>query len=81
VYEREKMTFLVMVELLCFLQQAYKERGDGCLNGLPIPAQFCLEYILCGFLNLPTTEEKENFYEKRRNENIRKNRRRNIFYT
>jgi len=59
------MSFLVVVELLCFLQQAYKEKGDGCLSGLPIPAEFCLEYILCSFLKLPTTEEKDEFYNRR----------------
>ena len=67
---------------MCFLQQAYKERGEGdmhgsffvgrqplmlvlgCISGLPIPAQFCLEHFLCGFLNLPTREENDNYYEK-----------------
>ena len=71
---------------MCFLQQAYKERGEGklvnykeglihchlnfchlgCLSGLPIPAKFCLEHFLCGFLDLPTKAKDDNYYDKAR---------------
>ena len=36
----------------------------GCLSGFPIPARFCLEHFLCGFLDLPTKAKDENYYDK-----------------
>jgi len=57
------MSFVVVVELLCFLVYAYEDRGEGCVSGLPGP--FCPGIHLCGLLNLPTRPEEKGMERER----------------